>query len=145
MVQAVFLPSGEFAEVVGKSRLWAENQPKVGRKASFSADFWSGWQESNLLELAPKASGWPLPYIPIFSFFCQIRKWSNLWSKVFRRSTRRRKSEKTREKRRFCEISAVDSRGGHTLPNHARYQLRYTPIHNISIIPHPPRNVKNFP
>ena len=68
---------------------------------------------------APKASGWPLPYIPIFSFFCQIRKWSNLWSKVFRRSTRRRKSEKTREKRRFCELSAVGSRGGHTLPKQA--------------------------
>ena len=39
MAQAVFLPSGEFAEVVGKSRLLAENQPKVGQKASFLADF----------------------------------------------------------------------------------------------------------
>ena len=54
--------------------------------------------------------------VKIFGFFCQIRKWSNLWSKVFCRNTRRRKSEKMREKRRFCELSAVGSRGGHTLP-----------------------------
>ena len=66
--------------------------------------------------------------VEIFDFLGQIRKWSNLWSKVFCRSTRRRKSEKTRGKRRFCELSAVGSRGGHTLPNHARYQLRYIPI-----------------
>ena len=66
--------------------------------------------------------------VKMFSFFGQIRKWSNLWSKVFCRSTRRRKSEETREKWRFCELSAVGSSGGHTLPNHARYQLRYIPI-----------------
>ena len=77
---------------------------------------WSGWQELNLLGPVPKTGGWPLPYIPIFSFFCQIRKWSNLWSKVFFFFFRRRKSEETREKRRFCELSAVGSWGGHTLP-----------------------------
>ena len=38
------------------------------------------------------------------------------------------KTAKKREKRRFCELSAVGSRGGHTLPNVARYQLRHTPI-----------------
>ena len=27
--------------------------------------YWSGWQESNLLDLVPKTSGWPVPYIPI--------------------------------------------------------------------------------
>lgn len=57
--------------------------------------------------------------VKIFDFLGQIRKWSNLWSKVFCRNTRRRKSEKTRGKRRFCELSAVGSRGGHTLPKQA--------------------------
>ena len=33
-----------------------------------------------------------------------------------------------REKRRFHELSAVGSWGGHTLPNVARYQLRHTPM-----------------
>ena len=33
-----------------------------------------------------------------------------------------------REKRRIHELSAVGSRGGHTLQNVARYQLRHTPI-----------------
>ena len=28
----------------------------------------------------------------------------------------------------FCELSSVGLRGGHTLPNHAHCQLRYTPI-----------------
>ena len=55
--------------------------------------------------------------VEIFDFLGQIRKWSNLWSKVFCRNTRRRKSEKTRGKRRFCELSAVGLRGGHTLPS----------------------------
>ena len=55
--------------------------------------------------------------VEIFDFLGQIRKWSNLRSKVFCRRTRWRKSEKTREKRRFCELSAFGSRGGHTLPN----------------------------
>ncbi len=55
--------------------------------------------------------------VKIFDFLGQIRKWSNLWSKVFIRNTRRRKSEKTRGKRKFCELSAVGSRGGHTLPS----------------------------
>ena len=32
--------------------------------------------------------------VKIFDFLGQIRKWSNLWSKVFCRRTRRRKSEK---------------------------------------------------
>ena len=66
--------------------------------------------------------------VKIFNFLGQIRKWSNLWSKVFCRNTWQRKSEETREKRRFCKFSAADSRDGHTLPNHARYQLRYIPI-----------------
>ena len=92
----------------------------------------------------PNAARYQLRYTPIVIKLWSC-KWSNLWSKVFCRTWRRRKSEETREKWRFCELSTVGSRGGHTLPNHARYQLRYTPIHNISIIPHPPRNVKNFP
>ena len=78
----------------------------------------------------PNFARYQLRHTPMgenIQFFCQIRKWSNLWSKVFRRNTRRRKSEKTRGKRRFCELSAVGSRGGHTLPNLARYQLRYIP------------------
>ena len=74
------------------------------------------------LPAAPHPDGWKYSI-----FWGQIRKWSNLWSKVFCRNTRRRKSEETREKRRFCELSAVGSRGGHTLPNFARYQLRHTP------------------
>ena len=70
----------------------------------------------------PNFARYQLRHTPIgenIQFFCQIRKWSNLWSKVFCRSTRRRKSEKTRGKRRFCELSAVGSRGGHTLPKQA--------------------------
>ena len=39
MAQAAFLPSGDFPKVVDKSRLQAKNQPKVGLKTSFSADF----------------------------------------------------------------------------------------------------------
>ena len=78
----------------------------------------------------PNFARYQLRHTPIgenIQFFCQIRKWSNLWSKVFCRRTRRRKSEETRGKRRFRELSEVGSRGGHTLPNFARYQLRHTP------------------
>ena len=75
----------------------------------------------------PNAARYQLRYTPIVIKLWSC-KWSNLWSKVFCRNTWRRKSEKTRGKRRFCELSAVGSRGGHTLPNFARYQLRHTPI-----------------
>ena len=60
----------------------------------------------------PNFARYQLRHTPIgenIQFFCQIRKWSNLWSKVFCRRTRRRKSEKTREKRRIRELSAVGS------------------------------------
>ena len=60
----------------------------------------------------PNFARYQLRHTPIgenIQFFCQIRKWSNLWSKVFCRNTRRQKSEETREKRRFCELSAVGS------------------------------------
>lgn len=60
----------------------------------------------------PNVARYQLRHTPIgenIQFFCQICKWSNLWSKVFCRNTRRRKSEETREKRRFCELSAVGS------------------------------------
>ena len=70
----------------------------------------------------PNFARYQLRHTPMgenIQFFCQIRKWSNLWSKVFCRRTRWRKSEKTRGKRRFCELSALGSRGGHTLPKQA--------------------------
>ena len=66
----------------------------------------------------PNAARYQLRYTPIVIKLWSC-KWSNLWSKVFCRNTRRRKSEETREKRRFCELSAFGSRGGHTLPKQA--------------------------
>lgn len=74
----------------------------------------------------PNAARYQLRYTPIVIKLWSC-KWSNLWSKVFCRSTRRRKSEKTRGKRRIRELSAVGALVGHTLPNFARYQLRHTP------------------
>ena len=66
----------------------------------------------------PNAARYQLRYTPIVIKLWSC-KWSNLWSKVFCRRTRRRKSEKMRGKRRFCELSEVGSRGGHTLPKQA--------------------------
>ena len=104
---------------------------KWGEKPHFRLIFGrSGRIRTDGIEV-PNFARYQLRHTPIgenIQFFCQIRKWSNLWSKVFCRNTRRQKSEKTREKRRFCELSAFGSQGGHTLPNAARYQLRYTPI-----------------
>ena len=97
---------------------------KWGKKPHFRLIFGrSGRIRTDGIEV-PNFARYQLRHTPIgenIQFFCQIRKWSNLWSKVFCRNTRRRKSEKTRGKRRFCELSAVGSRGGHTLPNQAPY------------------------
>ena len=104
---------------------------KWGEKPQFRLIFGrSGRIRTDGIEV-PNFARYQLRHTPIggnIRFFCQIRKWSNLWSKVFCQNTRRRKREKTRGKRRFCELSAIGSRGGHTLPNFARYQLRHTPI-----------------
>ena len=86
----------------------------------------------------PNVARYQLRHTPMgekIQFFGQTRKWSNLWSKVFCRNTRWRKSEKMREKRRFYELSAVGSRGGHTLPNQARYQTSLSPDIQLKILP----------
>ena len=60
----------------------------------------------------PNVARYQLRHTPmgeIFNFFGQIRKWSNLWSKNFCRTSRKRKHEKMRENKSFCELSAVGS------------------------------------
>ena len=74
------------------------NRLKIGR---------SGEAQTRGLRI-PNAARYQLRYTPIVIKLWSC-KWSNLWSKVFCRNTRRRKSEETREKRRFCELSEVVS------------------------------------
>lgn len=69
MVQAVFLPSGEFAEVVGKSRLWAEISRKWGEKPHFRLIFGRDDRSRTCLNLLPKQAGdrYPTSRYSVFS------------------------------------------------------------------------------
>ena len=88
MAQAAFLPSGDFPEVVDKSRLQAKNQPKVGRKTSISADFWSEWRGSNSRPPHPKCGALSTALHPDSLFNCgrvggQICGQTHFWPLFF--------------------------------------------------------------
>ena len=95
-----------------KWRIKADYKQKISRKWGEKPHFLlifgrSGEAQTRGLRI-PNAARYQLRYTPIVIKLWSC-KWSNLWSKVFCRNTRRRKSEETREKRRLCELSAVGS------------------------------------
>ena len=97
--------------------------------------------------VVPNHARYQLRYIPKWEnirFFSLLSKWSNLWSKNICRTSWQRKHEKMRGNKRFCELSAVGSWGGHTLPKQAgnRYPTSRHPVrillsaHEVSWFPH---------
>ena len=99
----------------------------------------------NLRPDGPKPPALPAALHPDIQFSI-LPLWSNMWSKAYVRGILRdaegRKAEGLQGIAGFRFFS--EGRGCYMLPNHPRYQLRYTRICCFVIIHHPPLHRKQF-
>ncbi len=92
--------------------------------------FWSEWRDSNARPLAPKASALPLGYTRLSDFF--IEKSVSMGFYVVIAELQRVLEKYVAQRLAVCKGLCGSIRFGVsssvTLPNQARYQLRYTPM-----------------
>lgn len=114
-----------------KKRTKTKNS-KTPLKSAISGEFWSEWRDSNARPLAPKASALPLGYTRINYYVIAVVVKHVVVRPIFGEMQGKRRNKNPASMRLSGLGTSAARRSAYTLPNHPRYQLRYTRMLNCT-------------